>query len=336
MKITEEGHDPGTKEEGGRTNPLEGCDSISNLKMVTEDRQLKGSNAGPENKRSKEYDFYISVMRKEITNEEEDSVAAKRSKKMLASLKQNFKDLKNRQQILLPDLNEKQDSPVEENFQECFQEDDFQDGMNTMFCEPKRNRVTGNSGIRTSEEMCGEGHQWSKSITNNGTGCIEIRSFEEMFAEDYQESMRTRESTEGCYSVEADNSTNDNSMHLNSIQEIIARVQQEVQLHSEIEVVEDILEYAVEINEEEITEDGDDEYFFPTPDEVEAAKAPAVGMSFKSIDEAHRYVNVYRQLAGFSVIKGRNYKHRKINLQCNQAGNQKKMTIHKRRGKDMS
>lgn len=63
----------------------------------------------------------------------------------------------------------------------------------------------------------------------------------------------------------------------------------------------------------------DEDYFFPTAEEVEGAKAPAVGMGFKTIDEAHRFVNIYGQLLGFAAVKGRNYKNRKITLQCNRS-----------------
>ena len=61
----------------------------------------------------------------------------------------------------------------------------------------------------------------------------------------------------------------------------------------------------------------EEEYLFPTPDEVKQAKAPEVGMLFRLAKEAQKFVNVYGQLVGFSVIKGSNYMNKKILLQCN-------------------
>ena len=50
-----------------------------------------------------------------------------------------------------------------------------------------------------------------------------------------------------------------------------------------------------EISDEEgddaIPEDKD--YMFPDPDEAEGTKKQAVGMRFDTLDEAHRFVNVY-------------------------------------------
>uniref|UniRef100_A0A0A9T3X6 Protein FAR1-RELATED SEQUENCE n=1 Tax=Arundo donax TaxID=35708 RepID=A0A0A9T3X6_ARUDO len=71
--------------------------------------------------------------------------------------------------------------------------------------------------------------------------------------------------------------------------------------------------------------------FFPTPEEIEAARAPTVGMTFTSVKEAQRFVNVYGQLKGFSVIKGRNYKQRKITLQCNRSRKQKEVNAQRKR-----
>ena len=62
-----------------------------------------------------------------------------------------------------------------------------------------------------------------------------------------------------------------------------------------------------------------DEYMFPTPEEINKACPPAVGMVFDTLQDAVRFVNVYGQLSGFAVIKGRNYKHRKITLICNKS-----------------
>ena len=65
--------------------------------------------------------------------------------------------------------------------------------------------------------------------------------------------------------------------------------------------------------------DGEEEYLFPTPDEVNNAQPPEVGMVFSSLEEAVHFVNVYGKLSGFAVIKGRNYKQKKITLQCNRS-----------------
>jgi hypothetical protein len=55
-------------------------------------------------------------------------------------------------------------------------------------------------------------------------------------------------------------------------------------------------------------------------------------MTFDSLEKAVRYVNVYGKINGFSVIKGRNYKCRKITLQCNRSGKTKtKSTVGRKR-----
>ena len=74
----------------------------------------------------------------------------------------------------------------------------------------------------------------------------------------------------------------------------------------------------------------DEDYMFPDPDEAEGTKKPAVGMRFDTLDEAHRFVNVYGQLNGFAVFRGRNYKNKKIFLMCNRS---KKATEPKNPGK---
>jgi hypothetical protein len=63
----------------------------------------------------------------------------------------------------------------------------------------------------------------------------------------------------------------------------------------------------------------DDEYLFPNPDEAEGMKKPLIGMSFDTIDEAHKIVNVYGQLYRFAVYRGRNYKNKKYFLMCNRS-----------------
>lgn len=80
---------------------------------------------------------------------------------------------------------------------------------------------------------------------------------------------------------------------------------------------------AIATSENEDTEEetravaGNEEYVFPTPEEMEKDTVPALGMEFPTLEDATRYVNVYAQKNGFAMIKGRNYKHRKISFQCN-------------------
>ncbi|KAM0888535.1 hypothetical protein ACQ4PT_028284 [Festuca glaucescens] len=84
----------------------------------------------------------------------------------------------------------------------------------------------------------------------------------------------------------------------------------------EIEAVED--ESSDEQDTEaEITNTRSEDYLFPTPDELNKSCPPVVGQVFATLEEAVRFVNVYGQTCGFSVIKGRNYKGRKISLICN-------------------
>lgn len=63
----------------------------------------------------------------------------------------------------------------------------------------------------------------------------------------------------------------------------------------------------------------DDEYLFPNPEEDEGSNKPQIGMSFDSINEAHRFVNVYGQLNGFAVYRGRNYRNKNFFLMCNKS-----------------
>ena len=79
--------------------------------------------------------------------------------------------------------------------------------------------------------------------------------------------------------------------------------------------------------------DCDEDYFFPSPDEVEQARPPEVGMVFATLEDAHRFVNVYGQVTGFVVYKGRNYKHKKITLQCNKSKKAKENEIRQRKRK---
>jgi hypothetical protein len=89
-------------------------------------------------------------------------------------------------------------------------------------------------------------------------------------------------------------------------------------------IIDDLIQED-EINSEEDSFSDDDvvcpdeEYVFPSPDEVSNVKPPVVGMVFRTLEEAVRFVNVYAKIYGFSIIKGRNYKSRKITIQCNKS-----------------
>ncbi|KAL6623021.1 hypothetical protein ACP70R_032900 [Stipagrostis hirtigluma subsp. patula] len=73
------------------------------------------------------------------------------------------------------------------------------------------------------------------------------------------------------------------------------------------------------------------EYIFPTPEEVENSVEPYVGMTFDSLQEAHRYVNVHGLINGYAVHKGSNYKQKRIQLQCNKSGKQKDIDTAQRK-----
>ena len=62
-----------------------------------------------------------------------------------------------------------------------------------------------------------------------------------------------------------------------------------------------------------------EEYVFPTLEEAYNCSTPEVGKVFSTLDDASLFVNVYAQLDGFAMIKGRNYKNRKLYFQCNKS-----------------
>jgi hypothetical protein len=106
-------------------------------------------------------------------------------------------------------------------------------------------------------------------------------------------------------------------------QAIIERLEEEALLDTEEEIVSE---------DEEIFADKDvvpedEEYFFPSAEELNQAKAPEIGMLFASVKEAQKFVNVYGQLVGFSVIKGSNYMNKKIMLQCNRSRKPKQKNV---------
>ena len=49
------------------------------------------------------------------------------------------------------------------------------------------------------------------------------------------------------------------------------------------------------------------EYIFPSIEEVEKSAEPSVGMMFESLTEAQRYLNVHGLLNGYAIRKGTNY-----------------------------
>ena len=49
-----------------------------------------------------------------------------------------------------------------------------------------------------------------------------------------------------------------------------------------------------------------EDYVFPTPEEAHNGSTPEVGKVFSTLDDASWFVNVYAQLNGFTMIKGRN------------------------------
>lgn len=91
---------------------------------------------------------------------------------------------------------------------------------------------------------------------------------------------------------------------------MVARLDAQLQQTSTIEDDKENSDEDIDdIFEEDIVSE-EDEYFFPTPEEIKAASKPKIGMSFNTINEEQRFVNIYGQLTRFSVIKGRNYKQK--------------------------
>ncbi|KAL6653060.1 hypothetical protein ACP70R_011985 [Stipagrostis hirtigluma subsp. patula] len=77
--------------------------------------------------------------------------------------------------------------------------------------------------------------------------------------------------------------------------------------------------------------DGDEDYFFPSPEEMEMARPPEVGMVFATLQDAHRFISIYGHVTGFAVIKGTNYKHKKITFQCNKSRKTKETETRQRK-----
>lgn len=58
-------------------------------------------------------------------------------------------------------------------------------------------------------------------------------------------------------------------------------------------------------------------FFYPGPEELGTVKAPQVGMKFPTLEDAHEYYNTYALQTGFVVVRGRNYKRQRFQLDCN-------------------
>ena len=67
------------------------------------------------------------------------------------------------------------------------------------------------------------------------------------------------------------------------------------------------------------------EYIFPSTEEVEKSAEPYVGMVFESLTEAQRYLNVHGLLNGYAIRKGTNYLKKTYQLECNKSGKPKVM-----------
>lgn len=109
----------------------------------------------------------------------------------------------------------------------------------------------------------------------------------------------------------------------------------ETDLDKVLEIVEENIEgcSADENDSEDDVVNPNEDYLFPTPEEVSNAKPPEVGMVFPTLEHAVKFVNLYGKVAGFAVIKGRNYKSRKITLECNKGRKNRTKDIIERKRK---
>ena len=67
------------------------------------------------------------------------------------------------------------------------------------------------------------------------------------------------------------------------------------------------------------------EYIFPSPEEVKKSADPSIGMVFESLTEAQRYLNVHGLLNGYAIREGTNYLKKTYQLECNRSGKPKVM-----------
>ncbi|XP_047081513.1 protein FAR1-RELATED SEQUENCE 5-like [Lolium rigidum] len=61
-------------------------------------------------------------------------------------------------------------------------------------------------------------------------------------------------------------------------------------------------------------------FFYPSPEVLDIAKQPEVGMKFPTLEYAHEFYNTYALQTGFVAVRGRNYKRQKFQLDCNRSG----------------
>ncbi|KAM0869310.1 hypothetical protein ACQ4PT_040753 [Festuca glaucescens] len=56
--------------------------------------------------------------------------------------------------------------------------------------------------------------------------------------------------------------------------------------------------------------------FIPTGEELSEERPPEIGMLFDTLEASQRFLNIYGYLHGYGVVKGWNYKNKKITFQC--------------------
>uniref|UniRef100_A0ACD5Z551 Uncharacterized protein n=1 Tax=Avena sativa TaxID=4498 RepID=A0ACD5Z551_AVESA len=74
-------------------------------------------------------------------------------------------------------------------------------------------------------------------------------------------------------------------------------------------------------------------FFYPTPEVLDIAKLPKVGMKFPTLEDAHEFYNTYALQTGFVATRGRNYKRQKFQLDCNRSGKGRLIDNSKRKRK---
>ena len=74
-------------------------------------------------------------------------------------------------------------------------------------------------------------------------------------------------------------------------------------------------------------------FFYPSPEVLDIAKQPEVGMKFPTLEDAHEFYNTYALQTGFVAVRGRNYKRRKFQLDCNRSGKGRLLDNSKRQRK---
>ncbi|CAO2034124.1 unnamed protein product [Urochloa humidicola] len=82
-------------------------------------------------------------------------------------------------------------------------------------------------------------------------------------------------------------------------------------------------------------EAGHEDYIFPSLEEVEKARPPEVGMVFSTLQDAHRFINVYGRVTGFTAVKGSNYKKKRITFVCNKNRKTKETDTRQRKRRNV-